>query len=65
MKEEGIGRKHGEEPIFHNGSKGAGNKLGLLKGKGPCGSEDKCINPRSHSYTLHTGHKTVGMEHKT
>jgi len=37
----------------------------LPKGKGPCGSEDKCINPRSHSYTLHTSHKTVGMEHNT
>ena len=37
----------------------------LPEGKGPHGSEDKCINPRSHSYTLQTCHKTVWMEHKT
>jgi len=37
----------------------------LPNGKGPCGSEDKRINPRIHSYTLEAGHKTVGMEHNT
>jgi len=35
MKEEGLGRKHGgEDPTFHSGSKGGGNKQGATERKG-------------------------------
>ena len=51
--------------IFHSGKRVGVISMVLLNGKGPCGSEDKCINPRRHSYTLQTGHKTVGTEHNT
>jgi hypothetical protein len=58
-----VGR--GKKQIYHSGSKGGVISTVLPNGKRPCSSEDKRINPRSHSYILQTGHKTVQMERKT
>jgi hypothetical protein len=68
MKEEQVGRKcwgGGKTLYFIVAVRVRVISVVLPNIKKPCGSEGKCINPRSHSYTIHTGHRTVGMEHKT
>jgi hypothetical protein len=56
MKDEGVGRKHGGEPILHIGSKGGGNKHGAAERKGVMWFTTQVHKP--YKPQLHTTYRT-------